>query len=97
MVQPPYLRTHVAETDGMVVFRTSRHLSLGDPSITDMEFAYLVTSATDGSSYFVERHVMGVYPAARYVEAFDRAGLIAEFLEEGTELARGLVIGVRQS
>lgn len=94
MVQPPYIRSAVAATDEMVVLRTSRHLAPGDEHVTDMEFAYLVTTSA-GSELVTERHVMGLFTAARYVEAFEQAGLQAEFLEDGTRLARGLVIGTR--
>lgn len=96
MVQPPYLRTHVAESDDMVVLRTSRHLAPGADDVTDMEFAYLVTTA-EGSECFTERHVMGLFPAERYVEAMTRAGLDSEFLDGGTELGRGLAVGVRRA
>lgn len=95
MVQPPFIRTHVAEADDMVALRSTRHLAPGDTSVTDMEFAYLVTTA-DGSKVLTERHVMGLFTADRYVEAFASAGLDAEFLEGATELNRGLVIGVNR-
>lgn len=94
MIAPPYLRTLVAESDDMVVLRSTRHLAPGDDAVTDMEFAYLVTTR-EGSQTFTERHVMGVYPPERYVDAFERAGLDTEFLGDGTELGRGLVVGVR--
>jgi len=96
MVRPPWIRPLVAESDDIVVVRTSRHVRRDDPAVTDMEFAYLVTTAEEGSSFFVEHHVMGVYPAERYVEAFESAGVTTEFLDDGTVLGRGLVVGVRR-
>jgi len=94
MIQPPYVRVLTAEADGVVIARTTRHLTPGDRDATDMEFVYLVTSQ-EGSQVITERHVMGLYPAERYLAAFERAGLTAEFIEGGTELGRGLVVGVR--
>jgi SAM-dependent methyltransferase len=99
MISPPYLRTLVAEGEDMVVMRTTRHLFEGDEPPRDrstMEFTYLVTTM-EGSRTFTETHVMGLYPAERYVEAADKAGLDAEFDDQGTALGRGLLIGVRPS
>ena len=98
MIQPPFLRVHTAEADDIVVLRTTRHHYDGDAEsggLSDMEFAYVVTTH-DGSEFFTERHVMGVFPPARYVEAGERAGLDTEFLEGLTELGRGLVVGVKR-
>lgn len=93
VMRPPWVRVQVAESDDMVVARTTRHLRPGDPTETDMEFTYLVTTP-DGSSTFAERHVMGLFPAERYVEAAERAGLSAEFDPDGSALGRGMLIGV---
>ncbi len=98
MIRPPFLRVHTAEADDVVVLRTTRHRYEGDVEhggTSDMEFAYVVTTH-DGSEFFTERHVMGVFPPARYVEAGERAGLDTEFLEGLTELRRGLVVGAKR-
>jgi SAM-dependent methyltransferase len=97
MIGPPFLRSHVTESPEVVVLRTTRHQYTGDNvagGLSDMEFAYVVTT-DEGSEFFTERHVMGVYPPERYVEAFTKAGLVAEFVDAPTEIGRGLVIGVR--
>jgi SAM-dependent methyltransferase len=97
-IEPPWLRTHVAEADDMVVLRSTVHRFDGDAEtggVSDMDFTYLVTTM-DGSEILTEHHVMGSFPATRHLEAFERAGLEAEFLEGQTELGRGLVVGVRR-
>lgn len=94
VMTPPYLRHVVAQDDEMVVVRTTRHLRPGDTEVTDLEFAYLVTTAT-GSVFFTERHVMGLFTADRYVAAAEKAGLIAEFDPVGSTLGRGMLIGVK--
>ncbi len=97
MIQPPFLRVHTAEADDIVVLRTTRHRYEGDAEsggLSDMEFAYVVTTH-DGSDFFTERHVMGVFPPERYVEAGEVAGLDTEFREGLTDFKRGLVVGVK--
>jgi SAM-dependent methyltransferase len=96
MIQPPFLRTMTSESDDMVILRSTRHRYEGDPvsgGVSDMEFAYVVTT-DDGSQFFTEQHLMGVYPPDRYVQAIEAAGLRAEFLEGLTDLGRGLAVGV---
>lgn len=96
MIRPPFLRAMTSEEEDVIVLRTTRHRYDGDGvsgGVSDMEFAYVVTTQ-DGSEFFTERHLMGVFPADRYLEAMDRAGLRAEFLEGGTEIGRGLAVGV---
>jgi SAM-dependent methyltransferase len=96
MIEPPFLRSITAESDGTIVVRTTRHLNdWEEDGFNDMEFAYLVTTAA-GSEFFTERHVMGVFAPDRYVAAAERAGLEAEFLEDRTDLGRGLLVGVRR-
>jgi len=79
------------EQDDVVVARTSRMVVRGD--VSELEFAYLVTTA-DGSESFTERHSMGLYEPERYVEAATRAGLDAEFDPAGSPLGRGMLIAV---
>lgn len=94
MIEPPFLRAVTAEEEDVVVLRTTRHRYDEAAGISDMEFAYVVTTP-EGSEFFTEHHLMGVFPAERYVEAMERAGLEAEFIEGGTEIGRGLAIGVQ--
>jgi SAM-dependent methyltransferase len=98
MIRPPGVRGHMVETDEVVVLRSTRHRYDGDAvsgGISDMEFAYVVTTA-ERSEYFTERHVMGVFPPSRFVESMTASGLSAEFLTGVTELGRGLAVGVRR-
>lgn len=99
MLSPPWLRTLVAEADDMTVLRSTRHRYEeyeDGTGLSDMEMTYLVTTLEDGARVVTERHLMGVFPAARYVAAFEAAGLETEFLEDGTALGRGLAVGVRR-
>ncbi len=99
MIRPPSLRTHVAEGEGIVVLRSSRHRYDGDESggVSDLEMTYLVTTV-DGSECFTEQHTMGVFTAEQYFESAERAGLEAEFLDrEGVSgIGRGVVVGVKR-
>lgn len=93
VMAPPWVRGLLAEGDEMAVARTTRHLAPGDLAVSDMEFTYLVTTP-DGSHTFTERHIMGLFPAERYVAAAERAGLHAEFDPDGSPLGRGMLIAV---
>lgn len=93
-IQSPWVRLHAVEEEDWVLARTSRmHYDAG-AGVSDMEFTYLMTTI-DGTETFVERHLMGVRPPERYVEAAKRAGLVAEFDKVGTYLERGLLVAVR--
>lgn len=91
MIQPPPLRTHVIETDEIVVARTSRMIH--DGAVSDLHMDYLVTTM-DGSKLFSEHHVMGTFTSDQYLAAMRAAGLEPEWDPVGTFLERGLVIGV---
>jgi SAM-dependent methyltransferase len=93
-LQPPWVRAMVYESDDWVMARTSRMAYDTATGISDMEFYYLVTTP-DGSETFSERHILGAYPSSRLVAAAQRAGLEAEFDDEGTPLGRGLLIARR--
>jgi hypothetical protein len=97
MIESPHrIRHFVAETDDVVVARTSRWINPDtalDESVSRMEFAYLVTSAR-GSELLVERHDMGLFTPDEYVAALRSAGLQAEFNRDATSMGRGLAIGV---
>lgn len=98
MIKPPWLRTLVAEGGDIVVLRSSRHRYEGDAEVggtSDLEMSYLVTTM-EGSELITERHVMGVYPRSRYLDAMTSAGLDTEFLEGGAKLGRGLAIGIHR-
>ncbi|HUG74871.1 MAG TPA: class I SAM-dependent methyltransferase [Acidimicrobiia bacterium] len=94
MVIPGHIGGTVSTGDGIVVLRSSRTEYDGDESggETALEFVYVVRTP-EGSDTFTERHVMGVWPSSRYLEAMARAGLDAEFLDGLTELGRGIAIG----
>ena len=94
MIEPGHIGGTASTGKDIVVLRSARTEYHGDESggETDLEFVYVVTTP-EGSDVFTERHVMGVWPPARYVEALRKAGLDAEFLEETTEIGRGLAIG----
>jgi SAM-dependent methyltransferase len=94
MVIPAHVGGTASSGEGIVVLRSNRTQYDGDESggETNMEMVYVVTTP-DGTDTFTERHVMGVWPASRYLEAMDHAGLDAEFLDGITELGRGLAIG----
>jgi len=93
-VSAPWVRVLVTEDEEWVMVRTSRMRFDAETGISDMEFTYLVTTM-EGSETFQERHVMGSFESARYLEAAERAGLAAEFDPVGTDLGRGLLIGIR--
>jgi len=93
-IRSPWVRLHTVEDEDWVLARTSRHVYDPGAGISDMEFTYIVTTI-DGSETFVERHLMGVYPPERLMEAAKSAGLTAEFDPVGTYLERGLLIAVR--
>jgi SAM-dependent methyltransferase len=90
-IDPGRVTGLVRETDDVVVARTSRMSLRGD--ISELEFAYLVTTTT-GSEWFTETHVAGLYDPDRYLEAARRAGLDAEFDPVGSALGRGMLIAV---
>jgi SAM-dependent methyltransferase len=93
-IRPPWVRVLVTESEDWVMARTSRMQYDAESGVSDMEFTYVVTSM-EGSELFTEHHVMGVRAPERYVDAAERAGLVAEFDPVGTYLERGLLIGVR--
>ncbi len=92
---PPFIRTHLVEQPDIVVARTSRaDPAVGDDNVSDLEFAYLVTTM-DGSELITERHLMGMFTPDQFRAALRAAGLDADFDHAGTHLGRGLAIGVR--
>lgn len=97
-IRPPWVRVLTQGDDDWVMARTSRMEYSGgrEGGVSVAEFSYLVTTL-EGTETFTERHVLGVRPPERYVEAVERAGLEAEFDPVGTHLERGLLIGVRPS
>jgi SAM-dependent methyltransferase len=96
MIEPPFVRGHMVEQDDIVVLRSVRHQYRGDAEsggTSDMEFSYLVTTS-EGTEFFAERHVMGVYPPERFLESMRNAGLQTEFIDGATHLGRGVALGV---
>jgi len=94
MIRPPFVRVHTAQDGEMVVARTNTHHYDEERGLSDMEFAYLVTTP-DGTECFTEHHVMGASPPTRYVAPAQHAGLEAEFLGDApTQIGRGLLVGV---
>lgn len=80
-----------AAAEGVTVGRMS-FTRLGD-GVTDMEMHHLVGRPGIGIEYFVERHLMGVYPDDVYVAALTAAGITGVTVTEGYR-GRGRFSGV---
>ena len=66
-----------------------------DGGVSRLHFEYLVATR-EGIDHVSEDHVLGLWPAARYVEAFEKAGLVVEHDPEGL-MGRGLFVGRRRA
>ena len=63
----------------------------GRVSYFDMH--YLI-GTPEGTDHFVERHELGLFTVVEMKEAFERAGLVPAYDEEGL-MGRGLYVGIR--
>jgi SAM-dependent methyltransferase len=82
------IETHLGETRVVRMMRSWRE---GDLSV--LEAHYLVGRST-GITHFTERHELGLFSLADYVDAFEAAGLHTQTEETGL-IGRGLVVGCR--
>lgn len=83
-------RSTYAERPDMTVCRMHTMEVIGDVSV--IHFHHLVGTA-EGIEYFVERHEVGVYTRAEYLDAVTAAGLTASAHDDGLT-GRGLVLGL---
>lgn len=83
-------RSTYAERPNVTVCRMHTLELIGDVSV--IHFHHLVGTA-EGVEYFVERHEVGVYTRAEYLDAVTATGLTASADDDGLT-GRGLVLGL---
>jgi SAM-dependent methyltransferase len=88
---PSHLAMLTVDEPTFKLARTNRNIVRGRVSI--MEMHHLVNTP-DGIDYFIERHELGLFSKAEYMDAITRAGLRADVDPQGL-IGRGLYFGMR--
>jgi dTDP-3-amino-3,6-dideoxy-alpha-D-glucopyranose N,N-dimethyltransferase/dTDP-3-amino-3,4,6-trideoxy-alpha-D-glucopyranose N,N-dimethyltransferase len=86
---PGYVAGDVVTAAGRTLARVSHTVRTGDAST--MQAHYLVADAGSGVKHFTVTHVNTLFTRERYVLAFERAGLAADYVEGGPS-GRGLFV-----
>ncbi|MGP3912311.1 class I SAM-dependent DNA methyltransferase [Nonomuraea sp. 10N515B] len=86
---PGYVAGDVVTAAGRTLARVSHTVRTGDAST--MQAHYLVADAGSGVRHFTVTHVNTLFTRERYLSAFERAGLSADYLEGGPS-GRGLFV-----
>jgi ubiquinone/menaquinone biosynthesis C-methylase UbiE len=60
-----------------------------------LEFYYLIAERNKDAIYYEEKHELGLFEIDKFLEYMKKAGLKAEFLEDGLMKQRGLYIGIK--
>jgi len=66
-----------------------------DNDLSILEMHYLIGERNKDIEYFVEKHELGLFEIDKFIEYMTKAGLKAEFLEDGLMKDRGLYIGIK--
>lgn len=86
-----HVSSQVVEAEGLKIARISHSRRVSGASL--MEVHYVTAGPDTGVRHFAERHEIRLFTQAQYERAFERAGLITEYLAD-VQYGRGLFVGV---
>lgn len=83
---------HASESEDLQLCRQC--VGRGEGRVSVLDFHWLVARRDDGVEHFTDRHEMYMFTREEYLDAFDRAGFDAEFVEGGP-MGRGWCVARR--
>jgi ubiquinone/menaquinone biosynthesis C-methylase UbiE len=81
------------DTENLKIARLNTTKIENDLSI--LEMYYLIAERNKDIEYFLEKHELGLFEIDKFLEYMHKAGIKAEFLNDGLMKERGLYVGIK--